>query len=946
MLKKLIISLLSCFIFLLWIFQNSIASYWSSKSQREYPLIFLENNPLWKLGSQVNQAGYALKAKLAEGIRSLGTVVTNFYQVRILGLPEEDVFNVVSTPKLQYHCLFPGDVEQLRQQYQNLQRLSHGKGTSIAAPKVGNNAGFNPATQPLLEHQGQWYVNLSPLIVGHFEDFDSTTKTNGGQAAVQVGNNGLRLVTFASLKQVSASSAAKASSVRLAAANSTTANSATKNPPTNNPQHQAPVANQATGVMNADGELVATVQTAHGLVQVSPVGFVLPENTFFCDASGNKLEPSSSAYPDIASWLEPMPQVASGPQEPEKPVVSFPTPGVAIAKDVVDVIAGGHDYSVYGWQPPAVDNGKVTNAEYYYTYPQIPKLANGTELPFQYAATNQKTTVYLDPEVAKAQAEKLAQEQAAYAQAQAAAQAEAQGQDTGSQANAQATVQASAPTSQPAGTAATAASQTAGVPALPPAPTPVDLSAFNLTQQDPAKQTYPLKSYPEIDLKKIPANVTMVTEADGTIRPIPYPTVYTHPARRVILHPKDEVLIAGDSMQQGVGRHIRSLLSKHYGIFSRDLSKQNTGLISPHNLDWNKTIRDELSKPRNNYKLVVMLLGANDNYGLSDRSRSYGFGTEQWKAHYLQRIMAVMYEAHSRGIEVIWIAPPNVQRKDLAPKITLVRELFEQAAKQYGVILIDANTAIGQKQDEYSGQMELEGRVRVTRTKDTIHFTRVGELQIANAVFSNISFYNPENRPVMDEKLTEDDIVDPKSGSHSKPTTAPTIPTHAPGQAVPAQPAAPASPAQPAQATAQPQAAVLGQALDQAAAVQAATTTATATHAAAAAEKVAQKTLDPAAKKVEKTVDQAAAKTATAKKAEDKKASPAKAETVAKSSDKQLAEKKAAEKKAAEKKAAEEKAKAEAAKKAKAKAEAAKKKAEAEKKAKENQILNNIQIGR
>lgn len=83
----------------------------------------------------------------------------------------------------------------------------------------------------------------------------------------------------------------------------------------------------------------------------------------------------------------------------------------------------------------------------------------------------------------------------------------------------------------------------------------------------------------------------------------------------MVLTKGDQILIVGDSMQQGVGRHIRSYLSSNYKIYSKDLAKQSTGLISPTNLDWNKTIAKEL-KANKKYKLMVMMIGANDNFGI------------------------------------------------------------------------------------------------------------------------------------------------------------------------------------------------------------------------------------------------------------------------------------------------------------------------------------------
>ncbi|WP_222987496.1 DUF459 domain-containing protein [Psittacicella hinzii] len=211
----------------------------------------------------------------------------------------------------------------------------------------------------------------------------------------------------------------------------------------------------------------------------------------------------------------------------------------------------------------------------------------------------------------------------------------------------------------------------------------------------------------------------------------------------ITLKPGDKVLVAGDSMQQGVGRHIRSYLSHNYKIQSKDLSKQSTGLLNPNNLDWNKTITQELASDQN-YKLLIMLLGANDNYGLYDRvtKKGYPFGSLEWRAHYLQRIMSIMYQAHEHNVRVIWLTVPNIRNPELNNKMQVVNSLFRSAAKQYGVLLVDTNVPLHLSGNSYSPSIYLNDKLVKTRSDDGIHFTPAGEKLIANYVLSYIEYIN------------------------------------------------------------------------------------------------------------------------------------------------------------------------------------------------------------
>lgn len=212
----------------------------------------------------------------------------------------------------------------------------------------------------------------------------------------------------------------------------------------------------------------------------------------------------------------------------------------------------------------------------------------------------------------------------------------------------------------------------------------------------------------------------------------------------IVLRPGDEVLIVGDSLQQAVGRQIRSYLSQNYKITSKDLSKQSTGLLNPNNLNWNETITNELSRA-NNYKLLIVMLGANDNYGLydSERKRGYKFGSEAWKAHYLQRIMSIMYQARTHNVSVIWISVPNLRNRDLNDKMHLLNELYSSAAQQYGVLFLDANKPLGLNSTQFEPSLVLNGRMIKTRADDGIHFTIPGARLISNYVLSHVIYEAP-----------------------------------------------------------------------------------------------------------------------------------------------------------------------------------------------------------
>lgn len=218
---------------------------------------------------------------------------------------------------------------------------------------------------------------------------------------------------------------------------------------------------------------------------------------------------------------------------------------------------------------------------------------------------------------------------------------------------------------------------------------------------------------------------------------------------QIKLNSSDRVLLIGDSMQQGVGRHIRSWLQTTYKIEANNLAKQSTGFVNPKNLDWNDTVRNELA--HNSYRLLIVLIGANDTYGLTEPTTGqiYKFGTQGWKAHYAQRVMSVLYEARSHGLDVIWILGPAMKSTVANEKIKIVNQIYIDAVKQYGGIILNADRALGYPDGQFASTQTIDGQVKKIRANDGTHFTITGEKLIAHAVQKHIIFEQSSSQAVI-----------------------------------------------------------------------------------------------------------------------------------------------------------------------------------------------------
>jgi len=247
--------------------------------------------------------------------------------------------------------------------------------------------------------------------------------------------------------------------------------------------------------------------------------------------------------------------------------------------------------------------------------------------------------------------------------------------------------------------------------------------------------------------------VTLDTPSPAPVKPKPVaavakpapvlPVVQASP--QVTLNSSDEVFLVGDSMMQGVAPHLANTLLKRYGIRTTNLSRQSTGLAYPGFFDWPRTVEKTLREhPR--IRLMVVFLGPNDPWDMPQgKGKPFlRFRTPAWEQAYRQRIDAVLEHAQARGVQVIWVGPPNMRQERLSTAMAYLGELYRQQAQRHGQHYVSANAVLGYRAGEFSSTVDngQGGQLRI-RADDGIHFTIPGQKLIANQVLALISFPGP-----------------------------------------------------------------------------------------------------------------------------------------------------------------------------------------------------------
>lgn len=201
------------------------------------------------------------------------------------------------------------------------------------------------------------------------------------------------------------------------------------------------------------------------------------------------------------------------------------------------------------------------------------------------------------------------------------------------------------------------------------------------------------------------------------------------------------VFFAGDSMMQGVAPHLAARLRREYGLTSVDLSRQSTGLAYPKAFNWPATIAQTL-ETQPNIKLLVIFLGPNDPWDMpSGQGGQYlRYASPDWEQLYRSRIREIIQSAQNRHVDLIWVGPPNMRRRDLSSKVSYLSELYESEVLEAGEVFLSSNQVLKYLDAAYSDYMGDGSLKQKMRSGDGVHFTPTGQRTLADAVFDLIVF--------------------------------------------------------------------------------------------------------------------------------------------------------------------------------------------------------------
>ncbi|HYD32776.1 MAG TPA: DUF459 domain-containing protein [Azospirillaceae bacterium] len=194
------------------------------------------------------------------------------------------------------------------------------------------------------------------------------------------------------------------------------------------------------------------------------------------------------------------------------------------------------------------------------------------------------------------------------------------------------------------------------------------------------------------------------------------------------------IAIFGDSLAAGIADGLMHVLKNDGKIRVLRRAKPATGLTRVDVFNWQTRLEEVTAADR--FDAAIVLMGTNDRQPVFlDSFRSVPFGTDEWNRLYRERAEAFAEHLARRGIWVIWAGLPAMQNANFNKGMRHIDGIYKKLADKRCVTYVSLyeKTVDGRGNFLASGA-DIQGRQRVLRQNDGIHFTMPGYDILAKAV--------------------------------------------------------------------------------------------------------------------------------------------------------------------------------------------------------------------
>ena len=199
------------------------------------------------------------------------------------------------------------------------------------------------------------------------------------------------------------------------------------------------------------------------------------------------------------------------------------------------------------------------------------------------------------------------------------------------------------------------------------------------------------------------------------------------------------IAVLGDSLADGLyaGLVQLSRRDKDISLKVKKYSKVNTGLVRYDRYNWTSAVKTIGKKDKSD--IFIFMFGANDLQSIRTKSKRYHFQTDGWVERYTDRIDGIMKSAKKSNRKLFWVGLPIVGKADFAKGYKYLNGIYKKRAAANGVKYIESWDWFASKNGKFQmSGVGADGKKRLLRAKDKVHFTPEGYVDLSHFVAREI----------------------------------------------------------------------------------------------------------------------------------------------------------------------------------------------------------------
>lgn len=198
------------------------------------------------------------------------------------------------------------------------------------------------------------------------------------------------------------------------------------------------------------------------------------------------------------------------------------------------------------------------------------------------------------------------------------------------------------------------------------------------------------------------------------------------------------VYVFGDSYGQFLAKGLDEALADRPDVGVVSKARGSSGIVNQDYYDWPKAIDAELAS-KDKIDVAVMMIGSNDRQPITEDGKTWPVGSDEWRAIYKRRVMAIDEAFRKKSIPLIWVGAPIAKSPDFADTMAALNDIDRDAAAKTGATYVDTWEAFSDEDGDFAAYgPDINGQTVRLRSADGILFTNAGARKLAHFVEAHV----------------------------------------------------------------------------------------------------------------------------------------------------------------------------------------------------------------